>query len=67
MLEAAVGVMSEALLTEGRVEIQNFAVIERVTTPVKPVKFNGQLTRGERTRWVIRVSDNLSRWTTPEH
>ena len=56
VLETAVGVMREGLYDEGRVEIQGFAVIERVTTKVKPVRLNGRLTRGERTRWVIRMS-----------
>ena len=61
VLEAAIEVMREGLQTEGRVEIQDFAVIERVTTPAQPVKFNGRLTRGERTRWVIRMSKNFWR------
>ena len=56
VLEAAVEIMREGLHDEGRVEIQGFAVIERVTTKVKPVRLNGKLTRGERTRWVIRMS-----------
>ena len=56
VLETAVEVMREGLHDEGRVEIQNFATIKRVTTKVKRVRLNGKLTRGERTRWVIRMS-----------
>lgn len=59
VLEAAVEVMKQGLLEEGRIEIQNFAVIEVKCTTVKPTKLNGKLTRGERKRWVIRLSDNL--------
>ncbi len=55
VLEAAMEVMREGLHDEGRVEVQGFLVIERITTPVKSSLFNGKPTRGERTRWVVRV------------
>ena len=60
VLETAIEVMKTGLLEEGRIEIQDFAVIERVTTTAKPVLFNGRLTRGKRTRWVIRMSKNFT-------
>ena len=60
VLETALAVMCAGVHADGRLEIQNVAVIERVTTPVKRVRLNGQLTRGERTRWLIRVSDNTT-------
>ena len=50
VLEVAMEVMREGLHDEGRVEVQGFLVIERVTTPVKPSLFNGERTRGESTR-----------------
>jgi nucleoid DNA-binding protein len=60
VLETAIQVMQEALRDEGRIEIQGFAVIEVKRTSIKPTKLNGKMTRGERTRWVIRVSDRLN-------
>jgi nucleoid DNA-binding protein len=59
VLETAVEVIKEALLTGGRVEIQSFAVLEVTRTAVKPITLNGKTTRGERTRWVIRPSKRL--------
>ena len=59
VLETAVEVMKQALLEEGRIEIQNFAVIEVQRTKVKPIELNGYITRGERIRWVIRPSQHL--------
>ena len=55
VLELAMEVMREGLHDEGRIEVQGFLVIERITTKVKPSLFNGKRTRGERTRWVVRV------------
>ena len=49
--------MREGLHDEGRIEVQGFLVIERITTKVKPSLFNGKRTRGERTRWVVRVRE----------
>jgi nucleoid DNA-binding protein len=59
VLETAIEVMKDALILEERIEIQDFVVIEAKRTAVKPTAFNGKLTRGERRRWVIRLSDKL--------
>jgi nucleoid DNA-binding protein len=56
VLEAALAVMSEALLTEGRIEIQGFAVIERKITAVKASVFRGKVRKTERVRWIFRPS-----------
>jgi nucleoid DNA-binding protein len=59
ILEMAVEVMKQTLLEEGRIEIQNFAVIEVKRTKVKPSQINGYTRKEERVRWLIRVSQQL--------
>jgi nucleoid DNA-binding protein len=59
ILEMAVEVMKQALLNEGRIEIQGFVVIEVRRTPVKPSQLNGTMRKGERVSWVIRPSQRL--------
>lgn len=66
VLDIALDVLQEGLLQEGRVEIQDFAVLEIVTTPVKT---GGQLTPfggttpvravGMRRRWLFRPAQVL--------
>jgi nucleoid DNA-binding protein len=57
VLETAIAVMSEGLQSDGRIEIQGFAVIERKVTAVKPTVFRGKVRTGERVRWMIRLSE----------
>ena len=65
VLEAAVEVMKQALLQEGRIEIQGFAVIEVRQTEVKSVKhlvkFDGQQVQLPKWRinWIFRPSKIL--------
>ncbi len=57
ILETAMQVMHEALKDEGRIEIQNFLVIERKITPVKPTPFKNCMRKTERKRWRVRVKE----------
>ncbi len=68
VLETAVEVMKQALLEDGRIEIQGFAVIEVKRTAVKPstlTTLSGQVKQlpKERIRWVIRPNATLRRAT----
>ena len=68
VLDIALAVLQEGLVEEGRVEIQDFAVLEIV---VKPVKIGGQLAPfggsttvravGMRRRWLFRPAQALRR------
>ena len=60
ILETAVEVMKQAILEEGRIEIQGFVVIEVKLTTVKPTVFNGKITKAERRRWVIKPSKMIT-------
>jgi len=69
VLETAVEVMKQALLEDGRIEIQGFAVIEVKRTAVKNpstlTTLSGQVKQlpKERIRWVIRPNATLRRAT----
>lgn len=66
VLDTALGILQEGLVREGRVEIQDFAVLEIVVTPVKT---GGQLSPfgsattdravGIRRRWLFRPAKAL--------
>ena len=66
ILDIVLAVLQEGLVRDGRVEIQDFAVLEVVVTPVKP---GGQLASfggisparmaGVRQRWLFRPSQKL--------
>ncbi len=56
MLETALEVMKQSLISDERIEIRGFWVIEIQRRAVKPTLLNGKLTRGERKRWVIKPS-----------
>lgn len=57
VLESAFASLHEALLTEGRLEIQGLFVLERKITHAKRSLLNGSLRKSERIRWVIRVKE----------
>lgn len=66
VLETALLVLQEGLLTEGRVEIQDFAVLELRTQTIRPagvLKPIGQGTQpvltATRQRWLLRPSRQL--------
>jgi nucleoid DNA-binding protein len=59
ILETAIEVMKEALLDEGHIEIQNFAVIEARQIPVKSVWLNGQITKKYRVNWAFRPTRRI--------
>jgi nucleoid DNA-binding protein len=56
VLETAVEVMKQALLDEGRIEIQGFFVIEIKQSSVKPTTLRGKVTKSKRIRWIIKPS-----------
>jgi nucleoid DNA-binding protein len=65
VLEMAIQVMEEALIEEGRIEIQGFAVIEVIRTDVKQSKqftqFDGKTIQlpQQRIRWLFRPNKIL--------
>ena len=65
VLETALAVLQEGLVREGRVEIQDFAVLEVVVTSVKTggqlAPFGGTtpVRAGERRRWLFRPAQAL--------
>lgn len=73
VLDVAIQVLQEGLLREGRVEIQDFAVLEVVTTPVKA---GGQLqslsgkphaNSTVRRRWLFRPARGLRQAARQHH
>lgn len=66
VLDTALAVLQEGLVHEGRVEIQDFAVLEVIVTPVKTggqlAPFGGTTSVqavGMRRRWLFRPSQSL--------
>jgi nucleoid DNA-binding protein len=74
VLETAIEVLKAGLLAEGRVEIQDFAVIEVKSSLVKSTKLHIYTAQGQkiiprqeiRIRWIIRPSRFLKK-TVKQH
>ena len=70
VLDTAVEIMKEGLIDEERIEIQDFAVLEVVRSPVKNpntlTTFDGDVLKmpSERVRWVMRPGKKLRQKVT---